>query len=93
MQEILRIPSTQNIAKNRADFPMHKNSISSSPAEAITWGMIQNINREIPFYPDPIYRPPPKPKEYLWSPRIEGKTDVSPRIDLELRKIHHTKKE
>ena len=26
---------------------------------------IQNINRDIPFYPDPIYRPPPKPKENL----------------------------
>ena len=47
--------------------------------------MIQNINREIPFYPDPICRPPPKPTENLQSPRIESKTDVSPRINLEFK--------
>ena len=40
------------------DFPMHEQSISSSKTEAITQRMIQNINREIPFYPDIIYRPP-----------------------------------
>ena len=38
--------------------------------------MMQNIK-------DPIYRPPPKPKENLQLPRIESNTDVSPRIDLE----------
>ena len=42
------------------DFPIHEQSISSSKTEAITKGMIQDKNREIPFYPDPIYRPPPK---------------------------------
>ena len=31
--------------------------------EEITQGMIQNINRVIPFYPDPINRPPPRPPE------------------------------
>ena len=44
--------------------------------------MIQSINREIPFYPDPIYRPP-KPTQNLQLPRTESKTDVSLRIDLE----------
>ena len=47
--------------------------------------MIQNINREIPFYADPIYRPPPKPTENLQSPRIESKADTIPRIDLEFK--------
>ena len=47
--------------------------------------MIQNINREMPFYPDPIYRPPPKPKENLQLPIIESKTDASPRVDLEFK--------
>ena len=64
LQEILKIPATQNIAKNRMDFPIHEQSITSSHTEAITEGMIQNINREIPFYPDLIYRPP-KPTENL----------------------------
>ena len=65
LQEIPKIPATQNIVKNRMDFQRHEQSISSSNTEAITQGMIQNINREIPFYPDPIYRPPPKPTEKL----------------------------
>ena len=44
---------------------MHEQSISSSKTEAVTQGMIQNINKEIPFQSDPIYRPPPKPTENL----------------------------
>ena len=55
--------------------------------------MVKNINREIPFYPDLINRPPPRPPENLQLLRIESKADVSPRIDLNLKKIHHTKKE
>ena len=67
-QDILKIPATQNMAKNRTDFPMHEQSISSSKSskrEAITQRTIQNINREIPFYLDPIYRPHLKPTENL----------------------------
>ena len=44
--------------------------------------MIQNINREIPCYPDSIYRPPPKPTENLQLSRIESKADMTPKIDL-----------
>ena len=65
------------------DFPMHEQSISNSKTEAITWVTVQDINKEIPFYPDPIYRPPPKPTENLQSLRKESKADMSPRIDLE----------
>ena len=36
LQEIPKIPATQNIAKNGIDFPMHEQSISSSKTEAIT---------------------------------------------------------
>ena len=36
LQEILKIPTTQNIAKNRMDFPMHEQSISNSKTEAFT---------------------------------------------------------
>ena len=38
LQEIPKIPATQNIAKNRMDFPMHEQSISNSKTEAITQG-------------------------------------------------------
>ena len=65
LQGIPKIPATQNIAKNRMAFPMHEQSISGSKTKAITQGTIQNINREIPFYTDPIYRPPPRLPENL----------------------------
>ena len=45
--------------------------------------MIQDMNREIPFYPGPIYRPPLGPPENLGLPGKESKADTSPRIDLE----------
>ena len=85
LQEIIKIPATQNKAKNRMDFPMHEQSISNSKTEAITWGTIQNIHREILFYPDLSYRPPPKPPENLQLLRIDSKTDASSRIDLEFK--------
>ena len=47
--------------------------------------MIQDINREIPFSPYPIYRPLPRPPENLWSPRIESKANTNPGIDLEFK--------
>ena len=50
---------------NRMDFPMHEKSISNSSTEVIAQRTIQNVNRDIPFCPDPIYRTPLKPKENL----------------------------
>ena len=47
--------------------------------------MIKNINREIPFYPDPIYRPCPKSTENLQPLRIESEAHLSPRRDLEFK--------
>ena len=51
------MPMTQNVSKNRMDCPMHEQSLSSSMTEAITQEMIQDKNREIPLYQDPIYSP------------------------------------
>ena len=47
IQEMLKIPATWNIAKNRMDFPMHKQSISNPNTETITQGTIQNIESYI----------------------------------------------
>ena len=58
LHEILKMPTTQKVSKNRTDFPVQEQSIHSSKTEEITQGMIQDKNREIPFYPDPIFRPP-----------------------------------
>ena len=54
-----------------------------SKTEAITQGMIQDKKREIPFYPDPIYRPSPRPPENLQPQKLERKADTSPKIDTE----------
>ena len=43
---------------------------------------MQNIKREIPFYSNLFYRPPPRPPGNLQLPRIESKADSSPRMDL-----------
>ena len=54
--------------------------------EAVTRGMIQGKNNELPFYPDPIYRPPPRPPENLWPHSSESKPDTRPKIDIEFEK-------
>ena len=51
--------------------------------EAVTRGMIHNKNRELPFYPDLIYRPPPRPPENLQPCSPERKPDTRPKIDIE----------
>ena len=45
--------------------------------------MIQDKNRELPFYPDPIYRPPPRRPENLQPNSPESKPDTRPKIDVE----------
>ena len=45
--------------------------------------MIQDKNRDIPFYLDPIHRPPPRPPENLQPQNLESKAGTSPRIDIE----------
>ena len=54
--KIPKIHMTQNVSKDQMDFPVQEQSISNSKTEIITQGMIQDKNRKIPFYPDPIYR-------------------------------------
>ena len=44
--------------------------------------MIQDKNREYPYYPDPIYRPPPKPPENLQPHSPQSKPDTRPKIDI-----------
>ena len=74
--EIPKIPMTQDVTKNRTDFPVWEQSITNQ-AKAITWGMIQDKNRELPFYPDLIYMPPPRPPENLWPQSPESKADTT----------------
>ena len=79
------MPTTQNVMKNRMDFPVWDKSITNK-IEAVTRGMIQDKNRELPFYPDPIYRPPTRQPENLQPQNSESKADTSPKQILNLRK-------
>ena len=45
--------------------------------------MIQDKNTELLFYPDLIYRPPPRPPENLQPHSPESKPDTRPKIDIE----------
>ena len=42
---------------------LKKRSGDNSSSRMVKRKTIQDISREIPMYPDPIYRPPPKPSE------------------------------
>ena len=81
-QEIPKIPMVQKVTKDGMDFPVPQQLIMDK-TEAITRGTLQDKNRELPFYPDPIYRPPPRPPESLQPPSPESKTDSRPKIDVE----------
>ena len=80
--KICKIPMTQDVTKNRIDFPVWEQSITNK-TEAIMRGMTQDKNRELPFYSDPIYRPPPRPPENLWPQIPESKPDTRLKIDIE----------
>ena len=45
---------------NHPDFTTPVQSISNFSTEVINRRSIQKINKNIPFYPDPTYKPPPK---------------------------------
>ena len=44
---------------------------------------IQGENRDQPFHPDLIYRPPLRPPENLWPESPENKSAIKPKIDIE----------
>ena len=64
------------------DFPV-PNQLITNETETITRGKIQGKNREQPFYPDPIYRPPPRPPDNLRPNHPESESDTKPKIDIE----------
>ena len=49
--------------------------------EAIIRRDIQGKNMDQPFYPDLIYRPPPRPPENVWPESPGNKSVTKPKID------------
>ena len=77
-----KIPTLQQVTKDSTDFPVPEWLITNE-TETITRKEIQGKNREQPFYPDPIYRPSPRPPEYLQPESPENKSVPKPKIDIE----------
>ena len=48
--------------------------------------LIQDVSREIPIYPDPPYRPPPKPVKSPIPQAPQGLSDFDPEINMDFKK-------
>ena len=59
--KIPEIHKSKNIVTTMPSFATPVQMIDDSHSKVIDRQVIQNANREIPFFSDPIYRPPPKP--------------------------------
>ena len=64
------------------NFPIPKPLITNE-TETITGKKILGKNRDQPFYPDPIYRPPPRPPDNLRPHCPETDLDTRPNIGTE----------
>ena len=60
-RKILKASKIEKKLKNQPDLTTPMQSISYSNAEVIKRRPIQKMIKDIPFYPDPTYRSPPKP--------------------------------
>ena len=54
--------------------------------------IIQNVTKEIPIYPDPVYRPPPKPVKHLYLKFLEAYWILTQKWTQILKQILHFKK-
>ena len=77
-----KIPTIQNVTKVNTNFSVPMQLITNE-TEIITRRKIQAKNREHPFYPDPVYRPPQRPPNNLRPNCPESQLDAKPKIDTE----------
>ena len=66
---------------NQADFTTPAQSITNSNAEVTHR---RPVIKDIPFYPDPTYRPPPKPVRTPM-PGSSESTDINPEINIDFK--------
>ena len=81
MSKSHKIPTIQNVTKYTTDFPIPKPLITNE-TETVTGKRIQGKNREQPFYPDPLFRPPPRMPDNLRPHCPETESDTRPNIDI-----------
>ena len=69
---------------NIPNFTTPVQSISNSSTEMINRRMMQKISKDIPFYPDPVYRPPPKPVK-IPMPEVPRNMDINPELKTDFK--------
>ena len=62
--EIPEVPKTQKEVITIPSFTTPVQSIGNSNTTMIDRRMMQHVSKDTPFYPDPVYRPPPKPVKH-----------------------------
>ena len=67
----------------------HTKSRDNSSSGMVKRKTIQDISSEIPMYPDPTYRPPPKPVNVCIPEVPRSLSDFDPEINMDFEKIHH----
>ena len=78
-----KMPTIPNFTKDNMDFPVPKQLITNE-TEQLPEKKIQSKHRKQPFYPDPIYRPPPRPPDNLRPNHPESELDTQPKIDIKI---------
>ena len=79
--EVIKIPN----------FATSVQSISYPSTEVINRRTMQKIRKDIPFYLDSVYRPPPKPVK-IPMPKIPGNMDINPELNTNFKETHHSKR-
>ena len=80
--KIPEVPKTQNEVITKPNFATPVQSIGNSSTKVIDQRMMQNLSKDILFYPDPFYRPPPKPVK-IPVPEIPGNMDINLELNMD----------
>ena len=67
---------------NKLNFATPIQSISNSSMEAISRRTMQQISKDIPFYSNPVYRPPSKPINIPMSELPEN-IGINPELNMD----------
>ena len=94
LQKHPEVPKIENEVINMPNVTTPVQSISNPSTEMINRRMMQKISKDIPFYPDPTYRPSPKPVRIPIS-QIPGNIDINLELNTDfegnLSYLKHTK--
>ena len=80
-KKIPKVSKIDMVITNQADFTSPVQSITNSNAEVTHK---RSMIKDIPFYPDPTYKPPPKPVRTP-TPESSESRDINPEINIDIK--------